>query len=805
MIVHATNKDQDNNINLTQKNVFKFGTQLSFKYLVEFWRKELEDAPGARKALAEQVLKHFPDDHPLLADTIDIEEAQQYEADVDLLMTAAVPISAREHRLTGAFVPFHYAPVFATQAFVDLQYAPDSLAEQTHRTFDIQKTQSAYAFVLKHFYGQDVDPSYYHLIETYHPETGLSRFYRTELDIQFVRMELVGEKPELTEQEITELLEDPSNLERYEELLPPDRFEFRGVSIVRAMDVTPGEALSRLKQDLLVQDALVTPSRLDRIEQRIRSFLGHSDLKVGIIALDRCERGQVNGAREIGRSILLKQGMPQCEHPEETLYYRCITEKRGLVANGCGRNSEPTGFMKAVIDEGIESLYLAPLMNEDTVIGVLEIGSTTTGRLTPPMIPVLDDVAVLVATALKRSLDEQEDRVQALIKRQFTAVHPVVEWKFRRVALDSLNNEGGNLPQIRFPGVHSLFGTADIRGSSMVRAKAIQEDLSQQLGLAMAAVIAASTVRPRPFLDELGFRISSHIDKVMAEVNSGDEVTYTTFLREEVEPLFDEFRSWSPDVEKAVERYVQALDPDLHLIYNKRRDFDRSVAIINDRIGQYMQRRQIEAQEMIPHYFEMYRTDGIEYTLYAGESLLNGEHFSALDLKNLKLWQLITMAGIAAEARNITPELPIALELAQLVLVQSAPVDIHFRADEKKFDVEGAYNIRYEIVKKRIDKATIKGTGERLTQPGTIALVYSQKEEAAEYKQYLKYLFAAGYLKGDIERFDLDPLPGVSGLKAMRVLVADQPPGSGDAFGIPDPAARRTERDMAGGDETVEA
>ena len=44
--------------------------------------------------------------------------------------------------------------------------------------------------------------------------------------------------------------------------------------------------------------------------------------------------------------------IPHCEHPEETLYFRAIMEKRSLVAIGCGRTSDPTGFMAAHIDNG---------------------------------------------------------------------------------------------------------------------------------------------------------------------------------------------------------------------------------------------------------------------------------------------------------------------------------------------------------------------------------------------------------------------------------------------------------------------
>jgi hypothetical protein len=79
--------------------------------------------------------------------------------------------------------------------------------------------------------------------------------------------------------------------------------------------------------------------------------------------------------------------------------------------------------------------------------------------------------------------------------------------------------------------------------------------------------------------------------------------------------------------------------------------------------------------------------------------------------------------------------------------------------------------MRYEIVKKRIDKALIKGTDERLTQPGKIAIVYSQQKEAQEYHDYIAYLQASGYLTAEIEEVEVEDLQGVPGLKALRVTV----------------------------------
>jgi hypothetical protein len=113
----------------------------------------------------------------------------------------------------------------------------------------------------------------------------------------------------------------------------------------------------------------------------------------------------------------------------------------------------------------------------------------------------------------------------------------------------------------------------------------------------------------------------------------------------------------------------------------------------------------------------------------------------------------------------------VPLEVAHLILVQHTPLAIRFRFDEKRFDIDGAYNMRYEIVKKRIDKARIRGTHERLTQPGTLVMVYSQAQEALEYQEYIEYVQAAGYLTPGIEHVELEDLEGAQGLRALRVTV----------------------------------
>jgi hypothetical protein len=84
--------------------------------------------------------------------------------------------------------------------------------------------------------------------------------------------------------------------------------------------------------------------------------------------------------------------------------------------------------------------------------------------------------------------------------------------------------------------------------------------------------------------------------------------------------------------------------------------------------------------------------------------------------------------------------------------------------DEKRFDVDGTYNARYEVVKKRIDKANIKGTKERITQKKNHC-VFPQLRRNRIPKVYQVLQFK-GILEPTIEQFDVEELQGVSGLKA---------------------------------------
>lgn len=259
-------------------------------------------------------------------------------------------------------------------------------------------------------------------------------------------------------------------------------------------------------------------------------------------------------------------------------------------------------------------------------------------------------------------------------------------------------------------------------------------------------------------------------ERFLSNVNREHDIL--KFMQEEFEPVMAGLENRGGKVLAAIQSYKEVLHGDLGFVYNHRRSFDESVNKVNGYLASYLDSRQDEAQAMYPHYFERYKTDGVEFNMYIGSSITPEQPFDRLLVKNLRLWQLMTMVEMEWEFKKLQETLDKPLDIASLILAFSTPLSIQFRMDEKHFDVEGAYNARYEIIKKRIDKAHIKGTPERITKPGSIVVVYTSEEDEREYLRYFDYLQSKGYLaEGGIEVLDVEDLQGVTGLKALRMTI----------------------------------
>ena len=319
-----------------------------------------------------------------------------------------------------------------------------------------------------------------------------------------------------------------------------------------------------------------------------------------------------------------------------------------------------------------------------------------------------------------------------------------------------------------FREVYPLYGQSDIRGSSAAQNKAVQTDLSEQLSLAKEIVTLAYDLKPMPFLLELVHRIDQKLSTVRdTDLGAGVESETLEFIRDEVEIFFPHMQNFDSELEKKVESYHSLLDPKRDTIHRARKDYEESVALINETISAYIDQEQKKAQQIFPHYFEKKVTDGVDHGIYVGKSMIEDAVFDSLYLKNLRLWQFMMVCGCARLSHQLQQQLKLSLNTCHLIVVQQEPISIKFNIDEKQLVVSGSYDTRYEVLKSRMDKSYVRGTNERLTQIGKIAIVYSNQREEDEYRQCAEYLHSTGCLADEIEMLELDDLQSVHGLKAI--------------------------------------
>ncbi len=771
-----------------------FKSFLSLSPLIDFWHQHVAQKQTLDCDIAKKIREKLQEAPELLNPIADLSIIAKHRGLVDTLMSVVFPPAFWETSYTAAIAPFHLQSFYATPLFERMLVSADGTFRGRPRLdFNAMasgKLLRAYLHIAKKFYGLELDFDYPLIFTFIDPETGLERHFKMNFDLRFVETRKVGELKPLSGVARNHLLANLNNLSVWMELIPPEHFEFHGFAVINAVDVTDQEVLSSLKRDLIEKESIVSNARFISLQERLRALLRRPDLTIGLAAMQGNQVFVLNYGGQCKSDCIASHSRTySISDFAGSIYERAVTKGETIVIEDLTTYPDRTSVEDEMIQYGVRNMVVAPLYYQDELIGTLDLKSPNPGDLNELNCMKLVDVLPLFSMAIKRSIEELNHRVQAVIKEKCTAIHPAVEWRFQKAAISLIQKQDAGIvaemEPIVFDEVYPLYGVTDIRGSSTQRNAAIQADLIDHLSLASEIVLLARSQQPLPFLDELAYRIDKKIAKIVVGLSSGDEVTILDFLNREVEPLFDHLQEFGPDVREQIQSYRAALDPQLKILYRQRKDFEESVARINETLCAYLDEEEEKAQAMFPHYFEKHKSDGIDHGIYIGASLVEDKKFDLLYLKNLRLWQLMVVCGMARQAARLKENLKVPLETAHLILVQNTPLSIRFRFDEKQFDVDGAYNIRYEIMKKRIDKATIKGTSERLTQPGKIAIVYSQSREVSEYRQYIDYLQASGYLTDKVEEVELEELQGVQGLRALRITV-DMQTTTAEGMAVPE-------------------
>jgi hypothetical protein len=755
---------------------FPFESHLSIRPLLNSWTRELDARDDKLQALARQIRQYSRDYPTILGSYQDVTAlVKDHHSIIHLLFSGVFPYALSDTIYGYATPPFATEPFYMTSGLQDLLTAHDAkLKFEYFTSFDkVSYTIRACFVILAKYYNIHLDFALPFLFSLREEDTGMERFYKTTSLLDFLEVKVHKTPPDISIDNIDYLLQNLNDPEPWLQVFSPDVFYFEGFFLAMMSDVTEVETLSRLRKLLLTSDSFLELKTAKMVANLTRVYLNMATTEVGIFALDIPFEHSKAHRYKIHYPIIDDLELYLLSRVEENIYERACLENRIQIITNLAQIAKPSFIERRLLESGFKSLMVVPIRDhQKKVIGIMELASPEAYAFTHVKKIKLKEILPLYDVAVEESRNAVDHSIQNLIQREFTNIHPSVRWRFSETAFGYLDQKekGGarQMDQIVFKELYPIFGQIDVNNSTKIRNRAVNHDLVKNLTLVGPVLEATYQSTNFHLLKKYTFEVASLFNRLAKGVDINLETSINDLLVKEIHPLLHEIKDQNLALSGLIDDYFQKLDPTLQVVFEARRDYEFGLKTINDTISFHLEEEEVINQKVLSHYFEKYQTDGIEYTIYVGQSILQRDLFSKHQLYNLRLWQLYSMVAIYGRLQEVRKDLPLDMTCTFLILVYNSPLDIKFLLEEKRFNVDGSYYARYEVLKRRIDKAQIAGTKERLAQRDKLVIVYLQQQDREEYLEYLQFLIDEDLLEPQIEDVMVEPLQEIEGVRALR-------------------------------------
>jgi len=538
--------------------------------LLRFWREHVSSKCSYMAEMFktfEAQLAQYPE---LKGDIADVSVFETHQQIINPLMTVVFPPSSWETALTGAVTPLENRPFYYTPSFKRVLMSEEGLIggtfKQPNADAESFRLLRAFWLILDKIYNISAGRSTPVIRTVIDPSTGLERFYRILPDWQFLEVGSHGEPRALSPEDRRQILDNIDNPDILARFIAPQQFSFRGFIVIHAVDVTESEVFLDLEKDLIDQESIFCTNGFGRLQRRLQILLSRPELHAGIGVLQGDQVWVLKGEDHSAVNCIFKNSIhiPLADL-KGSIWLQAVAKGEMIIVADLAAQKEILPSERELLDAGLRSVLIAPLYYQGEIIGTFYIMSPAPNAFTAMDKMLIRPVIPMFSVALKRGVDDTYNEVQSIIKEKCTALHPSVEWRFTRAAFSHLERlqrgEPSEMEPIVFKSVIPLFGQTDIRGSSEARALSIQDDLTEQLNLANEAFRRAGQSKSWPLIKQFQYRIERRINDLAKGVHTGAEAEIGSFLRNEVEPTFEELVRIGPRVAQAIERYQRAIDP----------------------------------------------------------------------------------------------------------------------------------------------------------------------------------------------------------------------------------------------------
>jgi hypothetical protein len=754
---------------------------LSVKPFVEYLKKRIESEQTIKSEFYRFVLKKINQYDELADGVIKVNSIKKFTNIFELIYATLTTATESNSKFCWAIAaPTLSKIVYGTDDFFDFlkehQEGDNEAARGTDALFAGKAADYVYRLILQKLYHF---PAEIHndTVYSYHqPNSDILQYKRLHIDTTFIGVRANEQLPEINAEKIEACLYERRGMEALGDLMPLSMFTLEGFAIIIVDDFSAEHALQTIR-DLLVSYTSGQERLYLQVIKALQIIAGSSAVEFGLCPFIKLNGRLMLKGKECNNSLIIKSGRKfgPGDGDTEAFLNEYLNKPAALFFSTI--SAEKIGqypFLEAIKKAGISSYAILPIFYNRQITGILEIYSAEKTVFYEKLLSRLQTAIPLLSQLLRDSAVQFESRVDRIIQNRFTTIQPSVEWKFNQAAgtylLKKTMRNDPEIESVSFGDVFPLFGSIDVRDSTIQHNQALKKDIKILNNILVAFVKDYKKIAGKN--PDIQSYLKLWKKQLKKQLKSHDENQIKDYIRLVITPKLEEWASLFPgQLDKPLNEYRNAINEKEGLAYSNRFALESSLRSINNALTKYFEKAQEKLQKIYPCYFEKFRSDGIEYDIYTGHSICPDRRFTASHLERFRIWQLNSMIDICHFTKNLLPKLSHPLKIAPLIFVHSGKINICFRNDERRFDVEGYYNVRYEVIKKRIDKVRLKKTGERLTQPDKIALVYFNAPDVEDFLDHIAVLQKEGALKDDLEHVELEELQGVTGLKAFRVSV----------------------------------
>ncbi|MDR6567364.1 hypothetical protein SAMN05660461_2893 [Chitinophaga ginsengisegetis] len=751
---------------------------ISFESFISYLKQRIGEEPTVKARLYKEALTAFEASDIGRRD-IPLEETSQYSDLLEYVYACLSPAMSPEHQLAwGLSFPFLPTTFYGTDLIYQLlaNNSPEYNYEVTRTPADYhrERLQLVYSLILQRLYNFQAPVKTEQHHAGVNTATGLLQYYAVAISTDFVEVTAKGELPDIDFVQLYTHFSEGGGVEILEEMMPLDLFRFRGFCVITVTDVTAEKAVENISGMRLSRTTLIDEKNYERVILSLKSLVRDTRIEFDLFPFLRVNDNPVYSFEKGGTGVLFAVWGESRLSPEEfSRNAKAFMSKPLFFFSGdIGKETRKEyAFLEYFREQGVKSLAIMPIFFMGEPVGAFAVHTWSDHSFDEKTLSLLEPAIGAIGQLLQIYIEEFNGEIEKVIKEKFTSIQPAVQWKFNEAAWYYLyrlkKNQPAVISNILFKEVYPLYGAIDIRNSTVERNKAIIADLDSHLSILANTLDVLRKYQQNDLLQEMIYHCQRWQQALLhQQLSPSDENALNRFLEEESVSYLQHIAAQYPNTRETINTCLESMAGNVN-----KDALEISMQLITQAANGYLESEKARLQESYPCYFEKFRTDGVEYDIYIGQSIAPDRPFNHFHLKNLRLWQLSSMVAITKLTHSLIAQMEKELFTTQLIFVHNHPIDISFRADERKFDVEGAYNIRYQMIKKRIDKVHIRNTEERLTQPDKIALIYSDRDDVDDYLPFIRYLQDTGVLHPELEELELEDLQGLSGLKALRLAV----------------------------------